>query len=279
MFPHKKTTPQTGNTVSRRSVVGGLAGVAGAALLAAPAAASGLSPRTLYIAGDSTASIKHPSARPEAGWGMALPYFATPHVRIANRAVNGRSSKSFIDQGRLESIAATLAPGDTLLVQFGHNDSKPDTERYTDPWGTYQRCLSRYVEAARSAGAKPVFATSIERRRFRSDGTAYSTLGDYPEAMRELGIQLGVPVLDLQAQSLALWQRLGPEETKRYFLHTEDGRRDNTHLQPLGASTIANLAANGLSVLGELAPHETRRLDELVVPESEFIWSQDAVLD
>ncbi|MBG6084299.1 rhamnogalacturonan acetylesterase [Zhihengliuella flava] len=260
---HTPVAHITSSGVSRRSALGGLAAAAlGTLALAAPASAHPI--RTLYIAGDSTASIKPLDVYPETGWGMGLGYYLTPHARVANHAVNGRSSKSFIDEGRLAGLLSTAASGDVLLIQFGHNDAKPDAERHTDPWGSYQDYLAQYVDAARAHGMTPVLATSIERRRFRSDGTAYSTHGDYPEAMRQLAQKKHVPLIDLQRQSLALWQQLGPERTKDYFLHTEDGRRDNTHLSEVGAAAIAQLAAIGLQGTGALSPRDLRRLDELV---------------
>lgn len=110
--------------------------------------------RTIHIAGDSTAARKHADAAPETGWGMALPFFLRSGLTVANHAANGRSSKSFIDEGRLDVILAALRPGDFLIAQFGHNDSKiADPTRYTEPWTTYQDCLRQYVDGVRAKGA------------------------------------------------------------------------------------------------------------------------------
>ncbi|MFI8324220.1 rhamnogalacturonan acetylesterase [Streptomyces sp. NPDC085529] len=265
-------------TVGRREAVVAGAGLV-LALAARPAAArteesaEGASSRgrTLYVAGDSTAAQKYADAAPETGWGMALPFFLHRPLTVANHAVNGRSTKSFLDEGRLEPIAAALRPGDLLLVQFGHNDAKStDPTRYAAPWGAYQDNLRVFVETARARGAQPVIATSVERRRFDADGTARRSLGDYPAAARAVAAASGVPLLDIEALSLELWQRLGPEATKTYFNWTA-AEQDNTHFNPPGAIEVARLVARELLRTRVLAPRETRRLDD-TLPTDWITW-------
>ncbi|WP_405932708.1 rhamnogalacturonan acetylesterase [Streptomyces sp. NBC_00827] len=248
-----------------------------AALAAVPLAAASASPaaartrRTLYIAGDSTAAQKYADAAPETGWGMALPFFLREDLAVANHAVNGRSSKSFVDEGRLDVVLGAIRPGDLLLVQFGHNDEKSaDPVRYTEPWTTYQDYLRLYVDGARARGARPVLATSVERRKFDADGNAVPTHGDYPASVRALAADEGVALLDIQAQSLALWQRLGVEETKKYFNWTAT-EQDNTHFNPPGAIAVARMVAAGLLHRRVLAPRDVRRLGE-EIPESWITW-------
>lgn len=227
--------------------------------------------RTLFLAGDSTAAQKYADAAPETGWGMALPFFLHRGVRVANHAVNGRSTKSFLDEGRLDAILTAIRPGDLLLVQFGHNDQKvADPSRYTEPWTTYQDNLRVFVEGARARGALPVLATSVERRKFDADGTALRTLGAYPAAMRETARASDVPLLDVEALSLALWHRLGPEATKPYFNWTPT-EQDNTHFNPRGAIEVARLVAAELLRTHVLAPRETRRLDD-DIPTDLITW-------
>ncbi|MGA5501358.1 rhamnogalacturonan acetylesterase [Streptomyces umbrinus] len=229
--------------------------------------------RTLYIAGDSTAAQKYADAAPETGWGMALPFFLRERLAVANHAVNGRSSKSFIDEGRLDVILAAIRPGDLLLVQFGHNDSKvADPTRYTEPWTTYQDYLRQYVDGARARGARPVLATSVERRKFDADGNAVGTHGDYPAAVRALSAEEGVALLDIQALSIALWQRLGFEETKKYFNWTAT-EQDNTHFNPPGAIAVARMVGAELLRRRVLVRRDVRRLDE-VIPESWIGWPE-----
>ncbi|MFR0351750.1 rhamnogalacturonan acetylesterase [Streptomyces sediminimaris] len=229
--------------------------------------------RTLYIAGDSTAAQKYADAAPETGWGMALPYFMHKDLPVVNRAVNGRSSKSFIDEGRLAAVLDEIRPGDFLLIQFGHNDEKKsDPTRYTEPWTTYQDHLRRYVEGARAHGARPVLATPVERRRFDADGDAVPTHGDYPAAMRALARQERVALLDIEALSLALWQELGAEETKVYFNWTAT-EQDNTHFNPPGAIAVARLVARELLRTRVLAPRDVVRLHD-EIPTSWITWPE-----
>ncbi|MGW0775438.1 rhamnogalacturonan acetylesterase [Streptomyces sp. NPDC002835] len=256
---------------TRRQVVAAVAGVP-LTIAAAPAApAAGRPTRTLFVAGDSTAAQKYADAAPETGWGMALPFFLGRYVRVDNHAVNGRSSKSFADEGRLDAVWERIRPGDLLLVQFGHNDAKSaDPARYTEPWSTYQEQLRRYVEGARARGAVPVLATSVERRRFDARGDAVTTHGDYPAAMRALAGETGTALLDIQARSIARWQELGPEGTKAYFNWTPT-EQDNTHFNPPGAVAVARMVAGELLRAGVLAPRDVRRLDD-EIPDSWITW-------
>ncbi|MET9447681.1 rhamnogalacturonan acetylesterase [Streptomyces cinerochromogenes] len=228
-------------------------------------------PRTLYIAGDSTAAQKYADAAPETGWGTALPFFLRKEVKVANHAMNGRSSKSFVDEGRLDAILSGIRPGDFLIVQFAHNDEKAtDPARYTEPWTTYRQYLRLYIDGACARGARPVLATPVERRRFDAGGTALPTHGDYPAAMRALAAEEGVALLDTEALSLALWQRLGAEETKSYFNWTAT-EQDNTHFNPPGAIAVARLVAQELLRTRVLARHDVVRLHE-DVPTSWITW-------
>ncbi|MEU3741811.1 rhamnogalacturonan acetylesterase [Streptomyces sp. NPDC032198] len=270
-------TARPAHGVGRRRAVAALASLplAAAAAPAAFARPAGSAPAgTLYIAGDSTAARKYADAAPETGWGMALPFFLHDrHLKVANHAMNGRSSKSFADEGRLAVILEAIGPGDLLLVQFAHNDEKSaDPTRYTEPWSTYQDYLMRYVDGARSRGARPVLATAVERRKFDAGGTALPTHGEYPAAMRALAAAEGVPLLDVQAQSLALWQKLGVEETKAYFNWTAT-EQDNTHFNPPGAIAVARLVAAELLRRRVLAPRDVRRLGD-AIPESWITWPE-----
>lgn len=206
---------------------------------------------TIWTAGDSTASTYAEARAPRAGWAQALEVFTTRRVEIENRAWSGASSKSHTDRGVLDAIAAEIAPGDWLLISFGHNDAKlEDPNRGTDPYTTYQQYLRGYIDVARMHRANPVLVTSVERRRFK-EGRPVESLGEYPEAMRALAEEEGVPLIDLQAASLALWGQLGEEKTKDYFLwltpgesdNYPEGIEDNTHFQAKGAIEVARLVA------------------------------------
>jgi len=230
-------------------------------------------PRRIYIAGDSTASQKYAVASPETGWGMALPWYVAARIEVINHAMNGRSSKSFIKEGRLAAILDVIRPGDVLLVQFGHNDQKSDPAVGTEPWTTYRSSLRRYLDGARERGAVPVLLTPAERRRFDADGNAVATHGQYPDAMRALAAAEGVPLIDITAQTIARWQELGPDRSRLNFLHTDAGLEDNTHFNAAGAGAVGRMVARGLLATGVLAGNAVRRLDE-DVPVKWFTWPE-----
>ncbi|MDK1473364.1 rhamnogalacturonan acetylesterase [Streptomyces sp. 549] len=273
-------------SLTRRRLTAALAALA-PVLAARPAAAqeqgSRPLPRTLHVAGDSTAATKTARAAPETGWGMALPFFLGRRLTVANHAVNGRSSKSFIDEGRLDVLLEAVRPDDLVLIQFGHNDAKTDDPtRGTDPFTTYQKYLRRYLDGTRARRARPVLLTSVERRRFGPDGAARPTHGDYPAAVRELARAEGVPLLDLQALSLERWQELGEQGSIACFLHLApgqspnhpDGVQDNTHFSPRGAVEVARMTARALRDSRVLAARDLRRLDDPVDP-GRITWPPD----
>ncbi|MCH7232995.1 rhamnogalacturonan acetylesterase [Glycomyces sp. L485] len=236
-------------------------------------------PTRIYIAGDSTAAAYDRAQAPQTGWGQALGAFTREGFEVIDLARPGRSTMSFIDEGALDAIARDIAPGDHLLISFGHNDQKlEDPNRGTYPRTTYQRYLTTYVEAARARRAKPVLVTSVERRRFR-DGKAYESLGDYPEAMLALAEVVDVPVVDLHALSLAMWDELGEERTKEHFLWVEpghpnypEGLRDDTHFQARGAVEVARIVAKAAAAQG-IAGDAWTDLDR-AVSEDEIDWPE-----
>lgn len=207
-------------------------------------------PIHVFMIGDSTMADKSPEAEPERGWGQALPAFFSDAVKISNHAANGRSSKSFLDEGRWQVVVAGLQPGDYVLIQFGHNDQKPDPARHADAHTVYKDNLQKFVLDTRAKGATPVLCTSIVRRKFDGHGILADTHGEYPEAVRQVARQLDVPLLDLHSRTERLVQELGPEKSKILYLHVArgvyanrpDGIEDDTHLCPEGAATVARLA-------------------------------------
>ncbi|WP_245834277.1 rhamnogalacturonan acetylesterase [Streptomyces aidingensis] len=232
------------------------------------------------MAGDSTASVYEAARAPRAGWGQALPVFTAPDVRVVDRALSGASSRSFADAGLLDAILRDIAPGDLLLISFGHNDQKLyDPARGVEPYDGYQAYLRTYLDGARQRGAHPVLVTSVERRRFREDGTAYSSLGDYPAAMAALAREENVPLIDLNAASIELWQKLGPETTKEYFLwlapgehpNYPDGIGDDTHFQAHGAIEVARLLGSLLED-ARVLPHGSLTGLSRPVPDDALDW-------
>jgi lysophospholipase L1-like esterase len=212
---------------------------------------------TVYLAGDSTVA-DYPSDRlPMLGWGAKLPAFLDPQVRVVNAAVNGRSSKSFIEEGRLDAVLERIQEGDALLVQFGHNDSKDDEARHTDPWDTYPMYLSRYIAGAKVRGAHPILISPVARRHFDTNGKLLDSHGEYPKAMRELAFREGVPFIGLCGISMNRLLAMGDEAAKGWFTwlqpgehpHYPDGIQDDTHLNEKGAEAVARLVAEQLAAL------------------------------
>lgn len=220
------------------------------------AAAPHAPPVTLHLIGDSTMADKpDPTRNPERGWGQALPEFITARAVVKNHAVNGRSTKSFIDQGRWDSVRVALHRGDYVFIQFAHNDEKlEDSARYTAPFTAYRRNLARFVREARAVGAVPVLFTPIVRRKFNANGTLEDTHGLYPLAVRDVARDLAVPLIDLQLLTEEIVRRAGPDSSKALYVYTRTGefaafpteRQDDTHLSPRGATTVARLAVQAL---------------------------------
>lgn len=212
---------------------------------------------TVFLAGDSTVTDEPAANFPYAGWGMLLPTFFKAEVAIANHATSGRSSRSFIAEGRLEAIVSKMKAGDVLMIQFGHNDQKSDPHRHTEPFTTYKEHLKQYIDAARACGAQPVLVTSVHRRQFDEAGKLVDSHKDYLTAMKELAADEQVPLVDLAEKSRILFEALGPEKTKSLFvwaargefMNFPDGVEDNTHFQETGALRIAELVVEGLREL------------------------------
>src|SRR4051812_15697116 len=162
-------------------------------------AARAENPITLFLAGDSTMATQPlVPATPARGWGQMLQPYFDEHVRVENFASSGQSSKSFRDKGRWAQIVARLQPGDFVIIQFGHNDNKPDADRHTDPFGSYRENLERFVREVREHQATPILATSIVRNIFNEDGTTLrDTHGDFITAARRVAEEQKVPLLDL----------------------------------------------------------------------------------
>ena len=133
-------------------------------------------PFSIYTIGDSTMANKKPEVYPETGWCQGLQNYFDESVTVRNHAVNGRSTKSFIDEGRWQAVLDSLQPGDFVFIQFGHNDQKiQDSTRYTTPFGTYSENLERFVTETRAKGASPILFTSIVRSKFGDDGKLTDT--------------------------------------------------------------------------------------------------------
>lgn len=211
----------------------------------------------IHLVGDSTMADKpQPEQNPERGWGQMLHLFFNGKVTILNHAVNGRSTRSFMQEGRWTEVVKALCPGDYIFIQFGHNDQKAyDPDRYSNPYSSYRRNLEKMVKESREMGASPVIISSIVRRKFNEHGTLEDSHGAYPFVARQVAESLNVPFIDLQQQSEDLVSGLGPERSAALFMILQpgesemypEGKTDNTHLNIAGATELARMVASSIS--------------------------------
>jgi len=192
-----------------------------------------------------------PADLPEYGWGQALPRFFKDPAMVHNHAVNGRSTKSFIDEGRWQKIVDELKAGDFVIIQFGHNDEKiEDPLRGTDPTTTFSENLRRFIKDVRAKQASPLLATPVARRKFDAAGKLQPTHKGYPDALRAVAAGEHVPLLDLENATSAWLQGIGDEPSKKFFMWIEpgkfeklpEGKKDDTHFVEPGAVKVAELA-------------------------------------
>jgi len=234
---------------------------------------------TIFMIGDSTMANKDISHdRKERGWGMALQCYFDDNIRIDNHAVNGRSSRSFINEGRWDTVISRMKPGDYVIIQFGHNDEKPKADRHTDPGSTFDYNLAKFVRETREHGGIPVLMNAVVRRNFakvlpKNDDdeklrnttfkdaneqvegdSLVDTHGLYAVAPRDVAKRMNVHFVDANRITHELEQGLGREASKKlhmWFLPNEEpsvpkGRQDNTHYNIYGAHTVARLLADAL---------------------------------
>ncbi len=227
---------------------------------------------TVFMIGDSTMANKDISGdKQERGWGMVLQSYFTDHVRVDNHAVNGRSSKSFIDEGRWEKVLEKLKPGDYVFIQFGHNDEKPNPDRHTDPGSTFDDNLRKFVVETRAKGGIPVLFNAVVRRNFHlqtdntvddeslrntvyedevvNSDTLVDTHGAYLLPPRNVARELHVPFVDANKITHDIEQNLGVLGSRRLHMwfkpdehpSVPKGRKDNTHYNIYGAHVVAGI--------------------------------------
>ena len=201
----------------------------------------------IFYIGDSTVAYNKIHTYPQTGMSQGLPLYLKDGVQVISLAKNGRSTKSFLDEGLFAPAQKGLEPGDFLLIQFGHNDEKDDPARHTDPNGSFRDNLRYFISEARKKGAYPVLITPIARRLFDEKGDFRpGSHGAYPEAVRQVGEEARVPVADLTALTEDFLAQLGDEESKPLFVWP----KDNTHLKAEGAVRMAGFLASELGRFG-----------------------------
>jgi len=203
----------------------------------------------VWMIGDSTMANKKADKAPETGWGMVMNEFVTENVTVHNHALNGRSSKSFLDEGRWKAIYDSIQPGDYVIIQFGHNDEKADSKLHTDASTTYKEYLKKYIDETRAKGANPIICSSIVRKHFDGNGNLKDTHGTYIKAAREIALESNTPYVDMESKTRTLVAKLGPEKSKTIYLfckpgeypNRKNGVEDSTHLNGAGARQVAGL--------------------------------------
>ena len=247
---------------------------------------SGETPKfTMHLMGDSTMADKDISkGNPERGWGMVFENF----VRVINYAKNGRSTKSFIDEGLWDKVKANIRPGDYVFIEFGHNDEKSNKPKvYAAPWGAYQDNLRMFIRTARELGATPVLLTPVARRRFVDGVLDENTHGEYPEAMKAVAAETGTVLIDMEKATIDWIKAAGDEASRQYFMWVEpgtcpampDGRQDDTHSNARGARRNCDIVCDSIRVkIPQLAEHLVRY--DFVVDKDgrgDFLTLRDAI--
>jgi len=243
----------------------------------------------IYMIGDSTMANKSIELdRQERGWGMMLPGFLDARIKVSNHALNGRSSRSFRDEGKWDPIYENIRPGDYVFIQFGHNDQKIGTHRYSDPDTLYRENLKRYIDETREKGGIPVLFTPIARRHFDEEGRLIDTHDKYTQSVFVVGRQMNVPVIDLNKSTTEMILACPTEEdSKKFFMWIEEGTsivspkgvKDNTHLNVYGGRAVARLAVQELArTVPDLAPF-FRDYDFVVAKDGsgDFFTVQEAI--
>ena len=213
-------------------------------------------PVKVYLIGDSTMSIKSLGNYPETGWGMPFVHFFDSTVVVDNRAQNGRSTRTFMDEGRWTPVDEALKPGDYVFIQFGHNDEVP-TKRSATTEEQFKNYLIKYVSETRAKQAKPVLLTSVARRKFDENGKIVGTHDVYAQIVRNVARQTNTPLIDMDTKSQKLLQEMGVDKSALLFNHLKpgehpnypNGKIDDTHFNELGARLMAQLVLSGIREL------------------------------
>lgn len=249
---------------------------------------------TIFVIGDSTAAEKgNYKTSPERGWGMVLQGCFDDRIIVDNHAVNGRSSLSFLNEGRWQKVLDKIKPGDYVFIQFGHNDEKPKPDRHTDPGSTFDANLAKYVNETRAKGGIPVLFNAVVRRCYYSeelkndddeklrnkkyDGkelinsdTLIDTHGAYVVAPRHVAKALNVPFVDATKVTHDIETSMGIEGSRKlhmWFLpgvnpQVPAGKKDNTHYNIYGARIVANALADEIGKQVPALKKHVRHFDQ-----------------
>lgn len=224
--------------------------------------------KKIWLCGDSTIAIKQTTAYPETGWGMPFVYFWDSTIEVKNLAKNGRSTKTFINEGLWSQVTNEAAEGDFVYIQFGHNDeSEEKKDRYTNP-EEFKSNLKKFINETKALKAIPILLTPVSRRKFDEAGMAQETHTIYSNLVKEVALSENALLIDLDTKSRELYQTFGKEKSTLLFLQLQsgehpnypDGKIDNTHFSELGARLIAQL------VLKETQQLNTDLNSHIIIP-------------
>lgn len=221
---------------------------------------------TIWLIGDSTMSDKETKAYPETGWGMPFVNFWDSTVYVDNRAMNGRSTRTFMEEKRWDPVFSSLQEGDYVFVQFGHNDEVPSKKSYV-PEKDFKVNLIKYITDTRNKKANPILVTPVARRKFDSTGNIQETHAVYAQIIRDVAKENNVPLIDLSEKAKTLYQQLGPDASKYLFNYLipgehpnyPEGKQDDTHFSELGARKIAEI------VLAEIRSLKLELAERIVI--------------
>lgn len=204
----------------------------------------------VYMVGDSTMATRTDTVEtPERGWGQIFPTYLNENVTVFNHAQNGRSTKSFLAEGRWAKVMETLSEGDVVILQFGHNDAKVNDSLRSATPDEYAQNLTMMVEQAKEVGALPIICSPIARRHFKDNVLQY-VHGEYPAKAKEVAEAENVPFVDMTTMTMDWLAPLGDEGSQPYFVYImqpgeyskyPEGKTDNTHLRLAGALHVAEL--------------------------------------
>ena len=215
--------------------------------------------RTIYIAGDSTVQTYRADKAPQQGWGAFLGENMPEGVTVSNHAIAGRSSKSFYDNGRLDTILGTIREGDYLLVQFGINDAASNKpERYAPTCGqipgtpgSFEDYMAKYIEGAKAKGATPIMVTTVIGLKSYKDGKFQTSYGNYCDSMKKLAAHYQIPIIDLNTLMVDHYNQIGYDAAyKFHMVSTGNGSTDMTHFTETGAKAVAKLVADEMKIQG-----------------------------
>lgn len=210
----------------------------------------------IYIAGDSTVQSYRASYAPQQGWGYYLQDYFKDNVTVSNHALAGRSSKSFYDQGRYQTIVDNLKAGDFVMIQFAINDSAANNaERYAPVCGnadnpadgSYEWYMTEFIKLAQAKGATPILVTTVIGMKSYSGGKFVNSYGNYCDACKKLASKYNIPCIDLNSLMVSHYNSVGYNTAKSYHLMGAlEGSTDGTHFCERGANIVAGIIANAV---------------------------------